>query len=255
MRLACGTAGPVSQGCDWLGWFTRHPQRKVRWCGLVRMKTWIIQALRPRGLRPLLHRVEGCLFFSDLSGFNNHKTNPEGMSQEREKAAHLTPTTLPSHFEKPATNGSAASVSERGVKLCAVPDLSRLRRHTTPQFWDIQHQRCQLLYSRHICSSEAQGFPQRVRCCISSSALTLLRVDGDGGWAIKVIKWPLLGAFRAHVSPLCPPWLRLPFAFPIYLTFFCSSPFVTYYPAPSALLLHCVGLNQATPAQHAGRLM
>lgn len=99
--------------------------------------------------------------------------------------------------------------------------------------------------SRHICSSEALGFPQRVRCCISSSTLTLLRVDGDGGWAIKVIKWPLPRCLLlSHFHSLCPRWLRLPFCAVYLPPFFCFPPSISDCSALSAFVLHC--LNEAT---------
>lgn len=58
----------------------------------------------------------------------------------------------------------------------------------------------------------------RVRCCISSFAATVFRVDGSGGGAVKVIKWLLPGAFHCYVSTIM---LNVV----ISLSFFCFAVF------------------------------
>lgn len=54
------------------------------------MKTWMIRGLRATWFETSAVLSGALSFSSDLSGFNNHKTNPEGMAQGREKAPHLT---------------------------------------------------------------------------------------------------------------------------------------------------------------------
>lgn len=93
-----------------------------------------------------------------------------------------------------------------------------------------------------------------VRCCISSFAPTLFRVDGVGGWAIKVMKWPLPGAFHCHVSTICTR-VECGYLSLFLLIFFSALPFLKNYPVLSAFLFHCVALIQDPLPQRAQAYM
>lgn len=194
-----------------------HIVRRVRtnWCRLVRVKTWIILALQATWFEISRCTEWRDVSFSDLSGFNNHETDPEGMSQGREQAPHLTSYTIytapdphPSLYslinqKKKDVSCFASSIRARSPLVCCAGFVSTVSSHYPAVLRDTFNiSAASYSITGTYVSSEALGFPQRVRCCISSSTLTLLRVDGDGGWAIKVMKWPLLCPFRSHVSTL-----------------------------------------------------
>lgn len=135
------------------------------------------------------------------------------------------PTAFPLQFHRQNVFPQLVCVASRPWVCCA-GFVSRVSSRYPTVFTDTFNINAASKHvSRHICSSEALGFPRRVRCCISSSTLTLLRVDGDGGWAIKVIKWPLSRCLSlSHFHSLCPRWLRLPFLRFLFASFFFCFP-------------------------------
>lgn len=147
---------------------------------------------------------------------------------ERESAPHLashsscsgTVTVAPPSLSKQQqmnASPSAAVINVHNVKPCGAPRLIHLNCRAGAVFPPPPH-------GGPTCSP---WFPWRPGCC-RASLLTPLRLDGDGGGAIKVMK-----------RPLPPPSPRPPtITFLLFLSVSFSPPFYVFIVASPTPLLH-----------------